>query len=142
MVIPTRTLDELFAVCHFMTDFPRPWWLGGGWAIDAWVGSPSRDHEDIEICVLRQDQELIHTYCAGWQFFTPVDNEWAPMAQGELLSFPDFMLQLQRTPDTIASVAGMPPTFEFLLNDVADGEWVFNFAPSLRLPLEQVYGPT
>ena len=135
-----RTLDEVFAVCRFMADFPTPWWLGGGWAIEVWAGSPSREHEDIEICVLRGDQELVYTYCAGWQFFTPVDNEWAPMAGGERLLFPRFMLQLRRTPETAVAVAGMPPEFEFLLNDLTDGRWIFHHEPSIRLPLERVYG--
>jgi hypothetical protein len=142
MSIPTRTLDELFAVCRFMSDFPGPWWVGGGWAIDAWAGGPSREHEDIEICVRRQEQQAIHAYCAGWQFFTPVDNQWAPMAQGELLEFPRFMLQLQRTPDTVVTVAGMPPTFEFLLNDETHGEWIFRDDPRVHMPLDRVYGPT
>ena len=60
IAIPVRTLDEVFAVCRFMAGFPGPWWLGGGWAIDIWAGAPSREHEDIEICVLRRDQDAAH----------------------------------------------------------------------------------
>jgi Aminoglycoside-2''-adenylyltransferase len=118
--IPSRSLDELFAVCRFLADFPCRWWLGGGWAIDAWFGTQSREHEDIEICVARQDQDTIFAYCAAWQFFTPVNNQWASLPSGERLAAPRFMLQLQRTRHTIDLVEGMPPTFEFLLNEVAD----------------------
>jgi len=140
--IPSRSLDELFAVCRFLADFPCRWWLGGGWAIDAWFGTQSREHEDIEICVARQDQDTIFAYCAAWQFFTPVNNEWASLPSGERLAAPRFMLQLQRTRHTIDLVEGMPPTFEFLLNEVADDQWMFLRDPSIHLPIEQVYGPS
>ncbi len=92
---PTRSLDEVLAVCRFLGDFPGPWWVGGGWAIDVWAGSPSREHEDVEICVLRSDQVTLKEYCAGWQSFTPVNDQWAAMAEGELLEFPRCMWQLR-----------------------------------------------
>ena len=75
MDIPTRSRDELLAVCRFLDTFPCSWWLGGGWAIDAWLGNRSRDHEDIEICVARHDQGLIYAYCATWDFLTPVNDQ-------------------------------------------------------------------
>jgi hypothetical protein len=137
--VPTRSLDELLAVCRFLEHFPCRWWLGGGWAIDAWFGSQSRDHEDIEICVARQDQDSVFAYCAAWQFFMPVDNDWAPLPSGERLATPRFMLQLQGTAQTVDLIDGMPPTFEFLLNEVIDDRWMFMREPSIHLPIEQVY---
>jgi hypothetical protein len=131
----------LLAVCRFLAAFPEPWWVGGGWAIDVWAGAPSREHEDVEICVLRQDQAALQAYCAGWHFFTPLSDQWAPMAVGELLEFPRSMWQLRSSPETpIAD--GMPPEFEFILNDVADGEWIFRHDPSIRVPFERVLGPS
>jgi hypothetical protein len=100
MDFPTRSRDELLAVCRFLRNFPCPWWLGGGWAIDSWLGSQSRDHEDIEICVARHDQGLIYSYCAAWDFLTPVNDQWAPLPTGTWLAVPQFMLQLQQTTHT------------------------------------------
>ncbi len=141
MDIPSRTLAEVFAVCRFMANFPGLWWIGGGWAIDLWLGSQSRDHEDIEVCVLRRNQNVFRTYCAGWQFFTPRNDQWAPMADDEVLAPPRFMLQFQQTSGTAVTVRGMPPTFEFLLNDVAeDDQWIFLPEPSIHVPLDYVYG--
>jgi hypothetical protein len=138
--IPTRSLDELFAVGRFLADFPCRWWLGGGWAIDAWFGVQSREHEDIEICVARHDQDTIFAYCTTWQFFTPVNDQWAALPIGERLAAPRFMLQLQRTSDTTDVVEGMPPTFEFLLNEINQNQWTFLRDPSIHLPIGQVYG--
>lgn len=140
MEIPTRSLDELFAVCQFLADLPCRWWLGGGWAIDAWLGAHSRDHEDIEICVARSDQEQIFAYCSTWAFFTPVNDQWAPLPAGERLRPPQFMLQLQQTAATRVPIAQLPPTFEFLLNEVQADLWSFARAPQLQLPLAEVVG--
>jgi hypothetical protein len=124
-----------------MTHFPGPWWIGGGWAIDLWLGSQIREHEDIEVCVLRHNQDVFRTYCAEWQFFTPRNDQWAPMADDELLVPPHFMLQFQQTPATVITVEDMQPVFEFLLNDVADdGQWIFLPEPSIRVPLDQIHG--
>jgi hypothetical protein len=135
---PVRSLEEVVAVGRFLTGFPRPWWVGGGWSIDLWAGGQSREHEDIEICVLRSDQGTARAYCAGWQPFTPVNERWAPLAGDEWLEAPRSMLQLQRAPETVMTVEGMPPTFEFILNDVADSQWIYTGEPSIRVPLDRV----
>ena len=88
----------------------------------------------------RHNQDTIFAYCAAWQFFTPVNDQWAPLPSGKRLAAPRFMLQLQRAPDRIDLVEGMPPTFEFLLNEVADNQWKFLPEPSIHLPIEQVIG--
>jgi hypothetical protein len=134
---PSRSLDEVFAVARFLQDFPGQWWIGGGWAIDIWAGAPSREHEDIEICVLRSDQKALQAYCADWQFLTPVNDQWAPMADGEQLEFPRTMWQLRRTPETKAPDE-MPPEFEFILNDVTNGEWLYQYNRDIHLQMERI----
>lgn len=134
---PVHTLEELKAVCRFMVEFGHPWWVAGGWAADAWIGRPSREHEDIEIGILRADQDAAFIWLSDWQFFTPVNDQWAPLPDGERLEFPRAMLQMRRTPATRVTIDGMPAEFEFLLNDVAEGEWIFRHAPGIRVPMEQ-----
>ncbi|MDZ7874776.1 MAG: hypothetical protein U5N27_17630 [Rhizobium sp.] len=35
-----------------------PWYVVGGWALDLWQGYQSRDHEDLEFCILSDDLDL------------------------------------------------------------------------------------
>jgi hypothetical protein len=142
MAFPTRTLQELHAVASFMWNFPGRWWLGGGWSIDAWLGRQTREHEDIEICVFRSDLPAVYAYCPDWQYLTPIDNDWAPIPAGTLLEVPQFMLQLQQTPETVITTPGMPPTFEFLLNDIQDGKWIQPDEPEVRFPFDKLYAMT
>ena len=136
---PTTTIEDVLAVCRFMAqEWTGPWWVGGGWAIDLWAGSKSRTHEDVEICVPRTDQARLQALVADWQWVTPKEGRWTPMAAGDLLQPPAFMWQLRRGPHTRERGDGMPARWEFLLTDVEDGCWVFPRDPSLRLPLDRV----
>ncbi len=38
----------------FMAGFDRPWWIVGGWAIEAFTGVP-REHEDVDLSLLACD---------------------------------------------------------------------------------------
>jgi hypothetical protein len=136
---PERTLNELLAVGRFLKGFPGMWWIGGGWAIDSWLGKASRGHEDIEICILRRDQDAAYNYCSDWDFYTPVNNEWSPMSESERLNVTDSMLQLRRSSIALAADERMPPEFEFILNEADNGDWIFKLEPSIRLPLTEAY---
>jgi len=37
------------------------WWAAaGGWAIDCWLDTESREHHDIEVVIRRCDQRIVH----------------------------------------------------------------------------------
>lgn len=40
--------EDVLAVAGLMRNFPRPWFLAGGWALDWFVGRVTREHGDIE----------------------------------------------------------------------------------------------
>lgn len=43
-------------------------WFFGGWAVDLWVGRPTRPHDDIDVIVWRADEPRVHDAltAAGW----------------------------------------------------------------------------
>lgn len=51
-----------------MEGFSRPWFVAGGWAIDLFLDRVTREHSDIEIAVLREDQLALQRHLVGWQF--------------------------------------------------------------------------
>ncbi|WP_435528333.1 nucleotidyltransferase domain-containing protein [Mesorhizobium shangrilense] len=48
----------------------KPWSLVGGWALDLWHGSQTRDHEDLEFTILREDFETFRRALKGMRFHT------------------------------------------------------------------------
>lgn len=63
-------LDELLE--HHGLDF----WLFGGWAVDFWVGTVTRAHDDVDLAVWRDDYREIRRLLEleGWRY-EPVDDE-------------------------------------------------------------------
>ena len=51
-------------------------WFFGGWAVDLWVGRPTRAHEDIDVLVQRRDEARVDAalVAAGW-VHTPHDDD-------------------------------------------------------------------
>lgn len=42
------------------------WWVAGGWAIDLFLGTTTRQHQDVEVAVLRPDQLAAQAHLDGW----------------------------------------------------------------------------
>jgi hypothetical protein len=43
-----------------------PWWIAGGYAIELLVGHTLRSHGDIDVLLLRRDQQKVHEVLDGW----------------------------------------------------------------------------
>lgn len=63
--LPWSPLDPA-ALPHLLGAVGAPWWLAGGWAIDAFVGQVTRVHEDTDVLVLRRDQAVFRSALASW----------------------------------------------------------------------------
>ena len=53
-------------VATFFAALDVPWWIAGGWAIDLFVGRQTREHEDIDILILRRDQHAVRALLESW----------------------------------------------------------------------------
>ena len=129
---------DVLAVARLMQDFPAPWYVSGGWAIDALLGQATRVHEDLEIGIARTDQRHLHRYLAGWQFYKLVpwpddtDADLVPWTPNEQLELPIFQIVVRRA-------GAQPPEFEFFLNEMGEDTWQFRKEPSIRYPLAASY---
>ena len=127
-----RTFAAVDAFGRLMADFPRPWFVSGGWAIDLFLDRVTRDHEDLEVGIFRTHQGLLCAHLANWRLAKAVPGQgWVPWAAGERLELPVFQILAQppddATPDS--------PEYEFFLNDVADGLWHFRRDSTITYPL-------
>ncbi|NGN40718.1 amino acid transporter [Mesorhizobium sp. CGMCC 1.15528] len=52
----------------------RPWCIVGGWALDLWHGYQTRDHEDLEFTILREDLATFRQALKGLEFYTAGDG--------------------------------------------------------------------
>lgn len=125
---PVRLIAALFDA------FPHPWFVAGGWAIDLFLGTLTRLHEDIELIVLRESQEMLQMHLSGWELRkvdSPGIPEESPWKAGEWLNSPQSRIRALQ-------VGGNLPGFEVILADTADGLWRFYRDPAITHSLEDI----
>lgn len=53
-------------VFRTMSVYPKDWWIADGWAIDLHLRRQFRTHKDVEIAVLRRDQQELQSAFSDW----------------------------------------------------------------------------
>jgi hypothetical protein len=74
-----RATSQLRALAHLSRTLEQhavDYWLFGGWAVDFWVGSITREHQDIDVAARRADYGAIRATLvgAGWRH-SPTSDE-------------------------------------------------------------------
>ncbi len=108
------TPREVAAELH---GFDRPWWVVGGWAIEAATGF-RREHEDTDISLLSCDVEAFVEHLAGrWDVWNNVGGVLHPLGgRWKTVDEPASQLWLRRD-------ANSPWVLDIPLTPSDDGEW-------------------
>lgn len=119
-------------VAGLMMRTDRPWLIAGGHAIDLFVGRLTREHADIDVLLLRRDQQAAHEALAGWELFAAdPPGQLRPWSAGETLPVGVRDIWCRPGPEA-------PWKLQFML-DEADGDtWVSRRNPEVRRPLGEL----
>jgi Aminoglycoside-2''-adenylyltransferase len=123
-----------------MEGFPGPWFVCGGWAIDLFLDQVTREHDDLEIGILRADQDKLRDHFEGWGLYKSFE-EWLPWPAGESLELPIHQV-LARPPASGPPSDPWEPSPEerqFFLNEVENGVWICRRDPRVTLPFSDVF---
>jgi hypothetical protein len=107
------------SVAGAMAPYGRWWGIAGGWAAELHVGSQTREHDDVEVAILRRDvQAAASTVGGAWWYVKPhpEGREGAGTAHpwdGSPLAAPVHQV--------LADVGDL--RIDFLLNDAVGDEW-------------------
>jgi hypothetical protein len=124
----TRPADA----ARLLTGFERPWWISGGWAIEAFTGV-HRAHDDVDLTVFRADVGALRSHFAG------THDLWAA-GSGTLRPLTD---ERPRVPAWAGQVwvrahSLAPWLLDVVLNAGSARGWVFKREPSYIRPLDEV----
>src|SRR5208282_1221960 len=129
-------MTDLKAVLEVATALGRvraQWWIAGGWAIDLHLDRITREHQDIDVLVLRRDQAALRPALEKFTLkkITPhpdrapkqgTISEWAA---DERLELPIHQINAYRPNET-------EPAFELMLADSERHDWVYRRDPRVR----------
>jgi hypothetical protein len=114
-----------------MRTFDAPWWVAGGRALDLWMGRQTRDHQDVDVAILRADQKYLHETFCGWDlYYVTPDHRLVPYHSHRWLEVPLHGVWVRPASDA-------PWLWEFLLNEHEDQQWVYGRNPAVRKPLDE-----
>jgi len=138
-----------------MSTFDHPWFLCGGWAVDAWLGRQTRDHQDIDIAIAHGGQRALREHLAGWHLIAhhaddagnvtatwdgrnlrlPAHIHARPPGEANLAALLDWVPgPRQRDPDGL--------DVEFILDEVREGQWLLEGDPPVPVPLDEAVRPS
>jgi hypothetical protein len=139
--------DPVTYVRDLLRGLPVPWYLCGGWAVDAWLGRRTRDHFDVDIAVLHHDQAAVFRHLEGWALVghdPNVPDDTSEPWTGRHLDMPAHV----HVP-TAASPLAQPGTvrhsaveFEFLFNERAGDDLVLGHGVTVPVALAVSETPT
>jgi hypothetical protein len=110
------------------------WWIAGGWALDLFVGTQTRLHEDLDIGILRRDVPRVIDSMTGWELFEAKHGHLRRLGG--------------RSPEPDVHSLWCRPTgqrewaVELMLDEAEDDAWVFRRERSIRCPLDSLIGRT
>lgn len=128
-------------VAAFFAALHVPWWIAGGWAIDLFLERQTREHEDIDVLILRRDQHAIRTLLETWDVQAalppPRDEAW-PFRSWQLTEVLDEAIHdIWCRPDST-----QPWTIQLMIADTRGEQWLFRRMPTISRSLETIGGAT
>jgi hypothetical protein len=77
---------SLEEVKQLLAPVSAPWWITGGRALDMFVGHETRKHTDIDVAVLRRDQQAFREALAKWDVQIAHEGAFIPWKRGETIT--------------------------------------------------------
>jgi hypothetical protein len=115
----------------FMDGFARPWWILGGWAIEAFTGA-QREHEDIDLSILACDVPALRDHVGDrWHLWSNHGGTLRPITD----EHPD-VLDV-RSQIWIRASAHDPWIIDLPITPDRDGLWTNKFLDGHVLPVEE-----
>jgi hypothetical protein len=123
---------DVEGVRAFFSGFDRPWWLVGGYALEAFTGA-EREHDDIDVSMLACDVPALREFVGDrWHLWTVHDGALRPMSE----EYPD--LPSPESQIWVRRNAGSPWVIDLPLTPDVAGRWRNKKLPDHVAPVDEV----
>lgn len=122
-------MDELAAV---LEPLAAPWWVAGGYALEAFVGRRWREHDDIDASVFRDNHLELRSLLHDWDVHVAdPPGHLRPWPAGERLPATVHDIWVRRHREDAWR-------FQFMLDERDGAEWVFRRDARIRIPVGEL----
>jgi hypothetical protein len=117
------------AVAEALRGLAVPWWIAGGWALEAFVGHTWREHDDVDVGCFREDQEALREHLRGWDVHcADPPGSLRPWRGHERLDPAVHDVWVRESPDD-------PWRFQVMLDERRGGDWLFRRCRGVSRPV-------
>jgi hypothetical protein len=110
----------------------EPWWIAGGWALQAFTGRQRR-HADIDLAIFRRDVPSLRTHLGDRYHYWAVGSGQLRPITDERPDQPEWSDQVW-----VREHAWAPWLADVVTTADEDGRWVFRRDPTVTAPLDEV----
>lgn len=106
----------------------KPFWLGGGYSLDFLIGQKTRDHEDLDFIIRREDQLNFQNILEGWDLQAadpPGTATLFPWKKGHYYDLPVHNIWCRKNESS-------PWDLELLFSEFEGDEWVYRRNRGIR----------
>lgn len=113
-----------------LADLGVPWWIGGGWAIDLYLGRQTREHADLDVGLLRADQQEVFEALADWELYATRDGTFRRLVRGASLRPEEHGVWCRPGPARAWAL-------ELMIDEHRGDTWVFRRDARIARPLRE-----
>jgi hypothetical protein len=121
-------------VASLLQDVRCRWGVAGGWALDLFLDRVTREHQDVEVAIFREDQFVLQEYLSsrGWSLECVHQGRLSPWPKGERLELPIHEIWCR-------TQSGPLRRLEVLLNERQGDTFVFRRDARVVAPLDSTF---
>lgn len=130
-ISPSALYPLIVEISEVFKETGKPFWLGGGYSIDLFLGQKTRDHEDLDFIVKRDDQLSFQNVLSTWDLQAadpPGSGSLLPWNKGHFYELPIHNIWCRKD-------ANSPWDLEILFSEFEGEEWVYRRDRSIRGPM-------
>ncbi|MFB0832125.1 nucleotidyltransferase domain-containing protein [Brevibacillus laterosporus] len=123
------TVSRIYEV---FSEIPIRWCIAGGWALDLHLGNKSRQHSDIDVIVIREDQLAAYqSLKRDWTLYKAKEGKLMIWEEGEFL---------KSTNDVWVSKNNNSPwAFQIMLIDIEESYWIYKREKSIKRAINEIF---
>jgi hypothetical protein len=110
----------------------RPWWIGGGWAIDLFLDATTRPHHDLDVGIFRHDEREVRSLFPGWEFASAHAGRLDPLPSEKACPLQSHSIWCRPA----GSHAWL---LELVLEEAEGEEWVYRRDDRIRRPADSIW---
>src|SRR5579863_9515990 len=121
-------------IATLLTPLPVTWGFCGGWAIDLFLNRITRSHKDVDVAILRREQQTVFAVLRqqGWILEQAINGTLQPFEDDKFLMLPVHEIWCKH--------ASFDPDFlELLLNESEGEHFLFRRNRSIQCPLSEAF---